>query len=237
MSKAALITGSAKRVGREMALHLARHGYDIALHYNHSKAEALELQESIEAIGQQAALFQLDLADTQQIEPWCSTVAEHFPKLELLINNASIFERISFTDSDLATYQNHMAINATAPIFLTKAFAQQVDKGHVINLLDTNITSSHGSHFFYLLSKKTLTDFTKMAARDLAPNIRINGICPGPVLPSDQQLPGYTAQLEETLPMAELGNVEDIIHAVDYLIASPHVTGQLLFTDSGQHLL
>lgn len=237
MSKAALITGGAKRVGREIALALAEQGYDIALHYFKSQAEAQTLKKEIEAMGRKAQIFSFDLVDTQAIEPWICEIAGLFPALELLVNNASIFERTSFADSTVADFTNHMAINAAAPIFLTKAFAKHVKHGQVINLLDTNITDTHGSHFFYLLSKKTLADFTRMAARELGPQIRVNAVCPGVVLPSDQQPMGYEENLAKRLPMAEQSSVEDIVRAVNYLLDATHITGQLLFTDSGQHLL
>ena len=136
-----------------------------------------------------------------------------------------------------------MAVNATAPILLTQAFAKHAaagkagQAGHVVNLLDADIVKHHGSHFFYLLSKKTLAEFTQMAARDLGPNIRVNGICIGSALPSDQNPPNYQEKLEARLPLRQLGNVDDVLQSLDYLMASPRTTGQLLFPDSGQHLL
>ena len=237
MSKAALVTGSAKRVGRAIALYLAECGYDIALHCNHSLAEAEQAKQEIEALGRKAEIFQFDLVNTEALEGHMASVVQRFSDLELLVNNASIFEREKFQDSDVALYQRHMAVNATAPIFLTQAFAKYVKSGHVVNLLDADIVKHHGSHFFYLLSKKTLAEFTKMAARDLGPNIRVNAICVGSALPSDQNPPGYEEKLTARLPLQQLGNVDDILQALDYLRASARTTGQLLFPDSGQHLL
>ena len=237
MSKAALVIGSAKRVGREFALHLAKQGYDIALHCNESVEDAKSVQQAIEALGQRAEIFPLDLSNTEQIESWFDGVHNAFPNLALLINNASVFQRIKFKDSDFALYNQNMQINAAAPIFLTQAFAKKVASGHVINMLDADITKTHGSNFFYLLSKKTLAEFTQMAARDLGPEIRVNGICIGSALPSNENPADYEEKLKARLPLKELGDVSDVIRGLDYLLAAPRVTGQLLFTDSGQHLL
>lgn len=237
MSKAALITGAARRVGRELALSLARQGYDIALHYHHSHDEAQATLAEIQAMGRQAQTFAFDLNDVDKIDPWLQEITKHFPSLELLVNNASIFERKRLMESDLALFERHMRLNATAPIFLTQAFAKHAKSGHVVNMLDTDVSKTHGSHFFYLLAKKTLAEFTTMAARELGPEFRVNGICIGSVLPSPENPADHDEKLAARVPLQTLIHTTDITRALEYLVASPHVTGQLLFTDSGQHLL
>lgn len=237
MSKAALVTGSAKRVGRELALALAQDGYDIALHCNSSLADCEKVKSEIEALGQKADIFPIDLRETANIDGWFQTIVERFPELCLVVNNASIFKRINFADSSIDLYNNMLAINATAPIFITQAFQKYLGKGQVINLLDTDITKHHGSHFHYLLSKKMLADFTKMAAYNLGPDIKVNAICPGVVLPSDENPDGYEERLSQKLPLRALGNTQSITDALLYLARSEHVTGQFIYMDSGQHLL
>lgn len=235
--KAALITGAAKRIGREIALSLAEDGYDIALHCNQSVVEADSLQQEIRTLGAECHIFSCNLSELEKIESWFSGVLQAMPHIEVLINNASIFKRKRFSESDAADFQQHMTINALAPILLTKAFAERVKRGCVINMLDADIGKLHGSHFAYLLSKKTLAEFTLMAARELAPNIRVNGICPGVTLASPEDPEEYAETLPKRLPMQELPQVSGITAAIRMLLSQPHMTGQLIFNDSGQHLL
>jgi NAD(P)-dependent dehydrogenase (short-subunit alcohol dehydrogenase family) len=234
--KAALITGASKRVGATIALALARAGYDIALHCNKSVQDATILREEIQKMGMKCEIFTCDLADASKLEPLISSAYKLFPHLSVLINNASVFERINFLNSSLEMFEENMAVNARAPIFLTQAFAKMVAHGHVINLLDTDIVKQHGSHFMYLLSKKTLAAFTKMAARDLR-HIQVNGVCLGVVLPSDQNPENYESELEKKLPLNQLIQIDDITRSILWLLDQPRITGQFIFNDSGQHLL
>lgn len=234
--KAALVTGASKRVGAAIALSLAENGYDIALHCHKGIKAASTLSDKIIRMGVKCEVFPCDLADSTKLVPLMESVFEDFPNLNVLINNASSFERISYLDSDIALFDNHMAINARAPIFLTQYFAEKVRKGHVINMLDTDVVKHHGSHFMYLLSKKTLAAFTQMAARDLS-HIQVNGICPGGVLPSEKNPANFEQNLEKRIPLKQLPQLEDIISSVLWLLKQPRITGQLIFNDSGQHLL
>lgn len=233
---AALITGGAKRVGAALAFYLAERGYDIALHYNHSDAEAEHVKSQLRAKGVACELFQADLADTGALAMLMRKVKTTMP-VTLLVNNASVFERSTFTESDEALFDRQFDINLKAPVFLTQAFAREFGKGSVINLLDTNVVKNQGSHFFYLMSKKSLTDFTLMAARQLGPEIRVNGVCPGAVLPSDQNNDDYEKKVAATNPLRSLPTVEDVCEAVYWLTTQPRITGQLLFVDGGQHAL
>ncbi len=233
---AALITGASKRVGADIALALADAGYDIVLHYHKSKNEAEALSKEIIAKGVKCAVFNGDLSDANTLTPLIASAYQTFAGLSVLINNASVFERVSFMDSDAALFDENIAVNARAPIFLTQAFARIVKRGHVINLLDTDVVKHHGSHFMYLLSKKMLADFTKMAARELK-HVQVNGICPGVMLPSDQNPANYEAELQKKLPINQLATVSDVVQSVLWLLKQPRITGQFMFNDSGQHLL
>jgi pteridine reductase len=233
---AALVTGGAKRLGRDIALYLADNGFDIALHYNHSHADAEAVKREVEAKGRRCVLFQANLADVDAIAPLMAAAKNAFPKLNVLINSASVFERVAFMETDEAVFNQHMEVNLKAPFFLTQAFAKQVGKGSVVNLLDTHITTQGGSHFAYLLSKKAFAEFTQMAARALAPDVRVNGICLGVVLPSGEHDEIYMKKLATTLPMRTNATPTQVAEVVLHLLNMP-VTGQLLFVDGGEHLL
>lgn len=231
-----LITGAAKRVGAVLALHLAESGYDIALHYHRSKSEAQALQAKIQQLGRRCEIFQQDLTEIAALPGLIAQIKEQMPHLAGLINNASIFERASLQDSDAELFDRQMTINLKAPIFLTQEFAKQVRKGCVINLLDTHITTHHTSHALYLLSKKSLGEFTQMAAREYGPDIRVNAICPGHVLPSSEYEEGYQDRLEAKNPLKKIATLKDIAQAAAYLLQANSVTGQLLYVDGGEHI-
>ncbi|MCE2927823.1 MAG: SDR family oxidoreductase [Rickettsiales bacterium] len=237
MAKAVLITGGARRLGKEMALHLAAKGYDIALHYNRSASEANYVARRTQELGAKCELIQADLEDGNSYESLIRQAHGAFPHLSALVNNASVFDTGSFLDGDVALYEKEFRTNTQAPIFLTQAFAQIIGKGHVVNMLDTCVTQHKHSYFYYLLSKKTLYEFTKMAAVDLAPHIRVNGVAPGYILPADGWGEDYRVKLETRLPMKRIATVSDIVQAVELLITTDAMTGQCLFIDGGEHLL
>jgi len=234
--KAVLITGAARRVGREIAHHFALRGYDVAVHYNHSQSEAQMLAEELRRLGAACEIFQADLADTSRYETLISKAHQAFPRLSALVNNASVFDPGSF-DADRELWQKELRINAEAPMFLTQAYAKHVKHGAVINMLDTKITANKHRYFYYLLSKKLLAEFTKMAAAELGPDIRVNGVCPGHVLPDPKWGESYQAQLEPRLPLKKIATLDEVASAVYSLAEAPGITGQFIFIDGGEHLL
>jgi len=234
---AIIITGGAKRVGAAMALYFARGGYDIALHYNASEKDAKTVKAKVEKLGAQCVLFPCDLSKTKTLPALMKKIRTTMPNCTALINNASIFERAPFMDTDEALFDRQFAVNFKAPFFLTQAFAKTFGKGCVINLLDTDIVQTQGSHFAYLLSKKTLSEFTEMAARALGPAIRVNGICPGCVLPSDQNEVAYEKKIKALLPLKKNPTVDALAEAALWLVSQPFITGQIIFVDGGQHVL
>lgn len=234
---AALVTGAAKRLGREIALHLAREGYDIALHYRTSQAEAEKTAAEIRALGRRCEMFSADLADTKNLAPLVEKARAAFPGLSVLVNSASVFDRGNLLESDEAFYRRQFSINFDAPVFLTRAFAKAAGRGTVVNLLDSRIAADSHPYFFYLLSKKALADFTRMAAAELGPKIRVNGVCPGYVLPPEGWDDHYRATLEKKLPLGKTATAQDVARAAHTLIANESLTGQLLFIDGGEHLL
>lgn len=236
MSKAALITGGGIRLGRAISLALAERGYDIALHYNSSEKGAEETAREIKSLGVRCETFQADLSVIKKARALIPRVFEVFPECAVLINNASTFENINFTEVTEETFDMDLNINFKAPFFLTQDFSRQSAAELVVNMLDMRVSQIETEHFVYNLSKKALRDFTLMAAKALGPGIRVNGICPGPILPPPEEDEEYLARISKGTPLGKPGNPDYIILALKYILDNPYITGEYLFVDGGQHL-
>ena len=232
---AALVTGGATRLGLAFAMSLAKRGYDIALHYHSSISSARQAANDIESLGVSCEVFQADLSAEESCE-LVQKVTDHFPRLELLVNSASAYEAASIADTSLALLQQQFSVNFFAPFMLTQAFAQKSNEGAVINILDNKIAFQQNDYAAYLLSKKTLAEFTRLAAIEYAPNIRINGIAPGVVLPGDERTEDYVSWRVENIPLQQQGSVEDLLGAMNFLIDSEFVTGQIITVDGGENI-
>lgn len=220
--QAVLITGAARRVGRAIALHLAAQGYDIALHYHMSEAEAQATQAEIKALGVACEAFRADLGDIAGLPALVAMVMAAFPHCAHLINNASTFERKLFMEADVAQFDRDFLVNLKAPVFLTQAFARALAKpASVVNIVDAKVDATKHGYFFYLMAKKSLRDFTLMAAAELGPDMRVNAVCPGVVLPAERD--AAYREMQST-PQA-------VAEAVHRLIAAAGVTGEVVFVD------
>lgn len=236
MNNAALITGGAKRIGKALALNLAEKGFSIAIHYNSSFDEAENTKNEIKKLGVNCETFKCNLENIKDVLELVSKVKECFPDLNILINNASIFDNVEFFDVTPEFFDKDFNINFKAPFFLSQSFAKNVDAGLIINFLDTRINRTATEHFVYNLSKKCLYHFTRMAAKELAPRIRVNGICPGPILPPPGESEKYLEKITEKVPMKKTGNPGDIVNAFNYFLDNDFVTGECIFVDGGKHL-
>ena len=234
---AALVTGGAKRIGKAIALALAEEGYDIALHYHYSSQEAKSVKEQIEQIGSACELFSCDLADIYQTSTLIKEVYKYFPDLNILVNSASIFEESSLLTGRLESLEEHLTVNFKTPFILSRDFALTCEKGHIINILDTHIVKNRTSHLTYLLSKKALYELTKLAAVELAPNIRVNGVAPGLILAPVSEKSEYLDRLAKQIPLQKKGDVGQITQSILFLLNNPYVTGQVIFVDGGEHLV
>lgn len=236
MEGTALITGAAKRIGRAIALSLADKGHDIALHFRNSREEAEDVARRIRQKGSRCELFRADLADSRDTIGLVPRVFERFPDCRILINSASIFERARMMDTDECLFDRHLNINFKAPFFLSKCFCEHCTEGVIINMLDTKISRTLVEYFIYTLSKKTLAEFTLMAAKALGPGIRVNGVCPGLILPSAGMRGEDFRKMGRKLPLNMTGSPDDVVSAVDFFIANAFVTGEILYVDGGEHL-
>ena len=233
---AALITGGAHRIGAAIALALGKRGLDIALHYLSSHDAAAAVAHEIKGMGRQCHLLRCDLSNEQEVATLIDRVDRLLPELNLLVNNASVFEPTRLFDTGPTCFNRHFNVNLKAPIFLARDFATGGRTGHIINMLDTRIAKSDGSDIAYTLSKKALFEFTKMAAKELGPAIRVNGVSPGLILAPRGQGQDYLREKSTRIPLQRVGDTENLISAILFLMDNPFVTGECLFIDGGEHL-
>ncbi len=234
MKKVALITGGAKRLGREIALYLANCGYDIALHYNSSEKPAKNTQTEIVKLDVSCEIFKANLSNESDL---ISRVHEKFSNLDILINSASIFEKSLMADTSTQFLEKHLKVNLAAPFWLSRDFAKTFKKGHIINILDTRITSQRTSYAAYSISKKALAEMTKMAAFEYAPKIRVNAVAPGLILPPEGKDESYLDNLAKGIPLKRKGTIKSILNTVNFLLNNDYITGQIIFCDGGEHLI
>ncbi len=232
-----LVTGGAQRIGKSIALHLASRGFKIAVHYNRSKTDAEKAVKEIRGRKGICEIFSADLEDPEQVKNLVPQVLQKFFRCDVLINNASIFERSNIRTGSIEMLERHWAINLRAPYILMKEFVQRCKRGQVINVLDTHVVKNRVSHAAYLLSKKSLADLTKMAAVELAPQVRVNGIAPGLILPPVGKQNDYMKRLAQAVPLGIKGDLDKITQTVDFLIENTYLTGQIIFVDGGEHLI
>jgi NAD(P)-dependent dehydrogenase (short-subunit alcohol dehydrogenase family) len=238
MTKTALITGAAKRIGRTVAHHLAGKGWNIAIHYHSSEQEALELQGELRALfpAGQFELFKADLYHVHEVEGLIPEVVQSLGMIDLLINNASVFDKRSLPDTSTELFDSNMNINFRAPFILIREFIKSADKGIIINFVDTKITSNKSNYAAYSLSKKALWELTKMTALEHGPHFRVNAIAPGLTLAPEHKEEGYLWKMAPNVAMQRPGGLEPVIRSVDFILENDYLTGQLLFCDGGENL-
>jgi pteridine reductase len=234
----ALVTGGAVRVGRALSLGLAEAGYDVAVHYHASAAEAKETATRIEDLGRRAVLVTGDLADPGVPEALVADVHAHTGRLDLLVNSAAAFDARPLEDVDAAAWDEVMDLNVRAPHLLVRAAAEllRVSKGSVVNLVDLSAYQAWTEHPTHAVSKAALVHLTRVQARALAPHVRVNGVAPGAVLPPADYSPERWDALRRKTPLQRLGTPEDVVRTVLFLARSSFITGQVLAVDGGRLL-
>lgn len=232
----ALVTGAAKRLGREIALHLAKQGYGIALHYHTSKAQAMATAQAIYKLGRRCELFSCDLSNESQTLDLVPQVFKAFPNLNVLVNSASIFIPNQFGARDLTLFEAHWNVNFKAPYILACSFARLVKKGQVINLIDANVVKYKTPYADYLMTKKALAEFTRMAAVQWGPAIRVNGISPGMILPPVNR-PDDRLKRSRQIPLQRTGDPHYIMQSLQFILDNDYLTGQIIATDAGEGLV
>jgi NAD(P)-dependent dehydrogenase (short-subunit alcohol dehydrogenase family) len=219
-----LVTGAARRLGRAMALDLAAHGFDVAVHYRGSEADAQATVGELRALGAQAHAFRADLSDEPACRALVPAVTAHFKRLDAIINSASTFEYDDPASFTVAAMEKHWRANTAPAILLAQALHAHLDgcseTGCVVNLIDQKLWNPNPDYFSYTLSKAALQSATVMLAQALAPRVRVCGVAPG----------------VKMTPLERSSTPDDIARAVRFLIESPAITGTTLLVDGGQHL-
>jgi NAD(P)-dependent dehydrogenase (short-subunit alcohol dehydrogenase family) len=238
-AKVVLITGAARRIGRAIALDMARDGWAIAIHYRHSKPDAEALRAEIHKAGGTAELFAADLQDFKALDGLVAACAKSLAAPVCLINNASEFLLDSVQSTVEATWDTHLDINLKAPVFLAQAMARHLPdgvQGNIINIIDQRVWKLTPEFFSYTISKAGLWTATRTLAQGLAPRIRVNAIGPGPVLRSIHQSDEDFAREQKSTLLHTGPSPEEIAAAVRFILSSPSMTGQMIALDGGQHL-
>jgi len=237
--KNVIVTGAAKRIGRGIAMHLAKKGWAVTIHFYKSKREAVQLENLIKKQGGKANCIQANLNIEEEIENLITTAKEKFGPSTCLINNAANFKIDSLKSLTKKTWDLNMNINLLAPLLLIQKFEQQLPKnisGNIINIIDQRVWNLTPYFTSYTISKTGLWALTQTLAMVLSPKIRVNAIGPGPTFPSKYQTKkGFERQVHSTILKKRI-KTQDICNAIDLLFSNETITGQMIATDSGQHL-
>ncbi len=238
-----LVTGAARRLGRGIALELAAHGWDVALHYHASADDAAATLQQLRARGAAAEGFAADLADEAACRALVPAVRQRFGRLRAVVNNASLFEHDDVHDFHTASMERHWRCNVAAPVLLAQALHAQLqaagdgsDSGCVINLLDQKLWNPNPDYLSYTLSKAALEAATTLLAQALAPRVRVCGVAPGVTLPSGPMDAQAFDAARRLTPLQRSSSVTDVAQAVRFLLEAPAITGTTLLVDGGQHL-
>lgn len=238
--KIALVTGGAVRIGRALSLALAEQGVHVAVHYNASAGPARQLAAEIQALGGQAITLQADLSRSSETRALIGRAVGHFGRLDILVNSAAIFEQGHWHDTTEENWDRHFAINLKSPFFLSQAFAAQVRggrNGHIVNIADWRGLRPGSGYLAYTLTKAGLIAMTQSLAQVLAPDIQVNAIAPGLILPPPGRDQAYLERKASQIPAGRIGSPADIAGALLFLLRSNYVTGELVHVTGGEHLV
>jgi pteridine reductase len=238
--KTAIVTGGAVRIGRALALALAGEGAQIVLHYWHSERQARETLDEIAALGTRGVAVRADLREPCDA---ARTVVEaavaEFGRADVLVNNAAIFEPGTLATTTGPQWDRHFAINLKAPFFLSQAFVERLGagrRGHIVNIADWRGTRPDPDYLAYTLTKAALVALTANLARQLGPDVQVNAIAPGAILPPHDRDESYLAERAQRLPLRRSGSTDEVARTLLFLLRSEFITGEVVHVTGGEHL-
>lgn len=235
--RTALVTGAAKRLGRAIALGLAREGANVVVHYRSSREEATATSAEIRELGVDAWPLQADLSSHEQAAELIARAVDIAGPVSVLVNSASIFSPSTLADVTFDQVVEQASVNAWGPFALCRQFAaQSIDEGRIVNLLDTRVHGFDLQHVAYILSKHVLLQLTRMMAVEFAPRITVNAVAPGLILPPPGQDDSHLDALAQSLPLRRHGDAADVVDATVFLAKATFITGQVIYVDGGRHL-
>ena len=236
--KTILITGSARRIGRSMAIAVAAAGADVIIHHSSSDQLAEETMSQIHSMGRQAYIIKANLSDYNQTNELVDRAWSIGP-IFAIVNNASIFEPLTISDTSIDAWNRHLAINLTAPFLLSKSFAQHIgsnQEGRIVNILDWRALRPGKDHFAYTISKAGLAALTKSLAVGLSPNVVVNGLAFGAILPPSDG--GDSENILVNVPAKRWAEPEEVNSSLIFLLRGPsYITGEVIHLDGGRHLI
>ena len=240
MTKTVLVTGAAKRLGRAIALDLAAHGWNVAIHYNSSEDDTDSAAQAVRAFGAEAATLKCDLSKEAETAKLVDRAVRELGPLTALINSASLFENDDWQSASRKTWDDHIETNLRAPLVLSQMFAKQLPdnaKGSIINIIDQRVLKPTPQFLSYSVSKAGLHWLTTTLAQGMGPRIRVNAVGPGPTLKNPRQSDADFNRQRDATILGRGADPADICAAVRYLLDAEAVTGQMLAVDGGQHLI
>jgi len=238
--KVALITGSAKRIGRSTAIELAKRGARVALHFHTSGQQATETLRSIQDSGGTGAVFQADLTNTGDVDDMFTKIVKTFDGVDILVNSASVFNAGTADETTPMHWNTQMDANAKAPFFLAQKAARLMlprGGGKIINIVDVAGELIWPGYFAYSVSKAALMAVNRGLAKTYAPSIMVNGIAPGPVLFPDHYTEEQKSSAIERTLLKRAGSPRDIVNAIVFLIENDYITGEIIHVDGGRHIM
>jgi len=237
--KIALVTGGAKRIGKSIVLRLAENGWSVGIHFRKSAAKAEAVAAEVRLRGGRAVTIQADLTNEAEVLGIIPKVRATLGPLTLLVNNASVFEMDKADTVTRQSWDKHIEANLRAPFVLSQAFARQLpegEEGNIVNLLDQRVWKLTPYFISYTIAKMGLWTLTRSLALAYAPRIRVNGIGPGPTLPSPRQTEEQFAQQSAAMPLGHGATPQEIARCLLYILSAPSMTGQMIALDGGEHL-
>jgi pteridine reductase len=238
LSRVALVTGGAVRIGRALSLGLAEAGFDVVVHYNTSGGPAREVEKKIAGLGRRAFLAPGDVSEAGDIARIAGQVERELGRLDVLVNSASNFHSTPVMEVTPAEWDQVMAVNLRAPFLLAQAAAPllQQSRGCIVNVLDLSAVQPWTSYPHHSVAKAGLLHLTRVLAKAMAPHVRVNAVAPGTVLPPDDFDAEALERERRRTPLGTLGTPQDVVRTVLFLQSSPFITGEMILVDGGQHL-